>query len=143
MLKPTDRGGVVLLMPACLLVMLVLASIAVDMSLVHLRQRQAVNLAAAAANDAVTAGADPDALRRGDYELDVRRVRSVVQEVVDASDLAPYLVEPPEIGVDGNEVSVAVTVEVDYLFTAVMPSAPDHTVVTGRASATPEPGITE
>jgi Flp pilus assembly protein TadG len=134
---------VALLMPACLLVMLVLASIAVDMSLVHLRQRQAVNVAAAAANDAVTAGASPDAIRRGDYALDRHRVERVVQQVVEASDLAPYLAGPPEISIDGTRVAVTVTVEVDYLFTAVMPAAPDSTVVRGSASATPAPGITE
>ena len=44
-----------MLVPAGLLIVLVMASIAVDMSLVHLRQRQAYDLASAAANDAATA----------------------------------------------------------------------------------------
>lgn len=126
-----------LLAPAAVLVMLLLASIAVDMSLVHLRQRQAFDLAAAAANDAVTAGVDPDALRRGAYSLDRRRVDGLVREVVAASELAPHLAGPPSVSVVGDRVEVTLSVEVDYLFTAVMPAAPDSTVVRARASAAP------
>ena len=58
-----DRGSVLLLVPAAVLIVLVMASIAVDMSLVHLRQRQAHDLAAQAANDAATGAADQAALR--------------------------------------------------------------------------------
>ena len=61
-----DRGSTLMLVPAGLLVVLVMASIAVDMSLVHLRQRQAVDVASGAANDAVTAAAEEGALRGGD-----------------------------------------------------------------------------
>ena len=42
----SDRGSVLMLVPAAVLIVLVMASIAVDMSLVHLRQRQAHDLAA-------------------------------------------------------------------------------------------------
>ena len=58
-----ERGSALMLMPAGLLIVLVLASIAVDMSLVHLRKRQAFELAAAAANDAATAGVDQGRVR--------------------------------------------------------------------------------
>lgn len=140
MLRSRDRGSVLLLVPACVLVMLVLASLAVDLSLAHMRQRQAFDLAAAAANDAATAGADPASVRRGDFTLDPARVDSVVSDVVAASELAPHLAEPPVVRVVGDQVSVELAVKVDYLFSGAMPGAPDSTVVRGRASAVPVAG---
>ena len=73
-----DRGSVLMLLPACVLVVIVLASIAVDMAMVHLRQREALDLAASAANDAVTAGADPARLRAGGFDLDAGAVQATV-----------------------------------------------------------------
>ena len=131
-----DDGSVTMLMPACVLVVLVLASIAVDMTLVHLRQRQAFDAAAAAANDAVVAGVDPDGLRAGTYRLDPARVRRLVGQAIDASEVGTHLAAPPKITVDADTVAIVLEVEADYLFTAAMPGAPDGMVVTARASAT-------
>jgi len=131
-----ERGSALMLMPAGLLVVLVLASIAVDMTVVHLRQRQALDVAASAANDAVTAGADQTGLRAGVYRVDPAAARRVVQRAVAASDLAPHLVGSPRVSVEGDTVSVSVTVRADYIFTAALPGAPDSTTVTGTASAT-------
>lgn len=136
MLSRTDRGSTLMLMPACVLVVLVLASIAVDMSLVHLRQRQALDVAASAANDAVTAGVDTAMLRSGDYRLGSGSVQAVVLHSVGNSDLAPHLARPPEIAVADDTVEVTLAVEADYLFSGIMPGAPDGTVVTTTASAT-------
>jgi len=127
---------VLILVPACLLILLVLASIAVDMSLVHLRQRQALDVAASAANDAVTAGADPVALRSGVFHVEPAAARRVVARTLAASQLAPHLAGPPRVVVDGETVEVSVTLRADYLFTAVMPGTPDATTVTATASAT-------
>jgi hypothetical protein len=125
-----------MLMPAGLLIVLVLASIAVDMSLVHLRKRQAFELAAAAANDAATAGVDQGELRATHaYLLDPERTRAVVGDVVAASDLAPHLVRPPVVTVSGADVSVELALEADYIFADVVPGAPDGTVVTATATA--------
>lgn len=131
-----DRGSVLMLMPACVLVVLILASIAVDMALVHLRQRQAFDVAASAANDAVTAGIDRARAHQGRYELDPAAVRATVERTVAASEIAAHLVEPPHVTVEGDTVEVVLTAEADYLFTATMPGAPDGTRVTARASAT-------
>lgn len=131
-----DRGSALILMPACLLVLLVLASIAVDMALVHLRQRQALDVAASAANDAVTAGADHAALRSGRYSVSPAAARQVVARTVAASQLAPHVVGSPTVVVDGDRVEVTLTLEADYLFTGVMPGTPDATTVTATASAT-------
>lgn len=132
----SDRGSTLMLMPACVLVVLVLASIAVDMSLVHLRRRQAFDVAASAANDAVTAGLDPAMLRSGDYRLDPAAAQAVVLHSVGSSDLAPHLARSPEITVAVDTVEVTLAVEADYLFSGIMPGAPDGTVVTTTGSAT-------
>ena len=131
-----DRGSVLMLMPACVLVVLVLASIAVDMALMHLRQRQAADAAASAANDAVTAGVDPRSLRQGDYRLDPAEVRAVVDRTVAASEAAEHLARPPDVAIDGETVEVELTVEAEHLFTGAIPGASRTTLVTARASAT-------
>jgi hypothetical protein len=128
-----------MLMPAAVLVVLVLASIAVDMALVQLRQRQAFDLAAAAANDAVTAGADRAALRSGEYRLDPAAVEAVVASSVAASELAPSLAGPPEVTITPDGVEVTVTLTADYLFADVIPGAAEGTTVTASALATAEP----
>jgi hypothetical protein len=130
-----------MLMPAGLLIVLALASIAVDMSLVHLRKRQAFELAAAAANDAATAGVDQGRLRTTHaYVLDPETTRAVVRDVVAASELAPQLAGPPVVTVTGAGVRVELELEADYIFADVVPGAPDGTVVTASATATAMPG---
>jgi hypothetical protein len=131
-----DRGSVLMLMPACVLVVVVLASIAVDMAMVHLRQREALDLAASAANDAVAAGADPALLRSGTFGLDPGRVQATVERTVAASSLAPHLVGRPRVRLAGDTVEVTLDVEADYLFTGAMPGTPDATTVHATASAT-------
>jgi hypothetical protein len=123
-------------MPACVLVVLVLASIAVDMALVQLRQREAFDLASSAANDAVTAGADPDALRSGGFALDPGAAEATVERTIAASDLARHLVGRPSVRVAGDTVEVSLRLEADYLFTGALPGTPDGTTVTATASAT-------
>jgi Putative Tad-like Flp pilus-assembly len=131
-----DRGSSLMLLPAGVLVVLVLASIAVDMALVQLRQRQAFDVAASAANDAATAGVDQGGIRSGRYVLDPAATRASVARSVATSDLAPELAEPPAVTVTPEAVEVTVTLAADYLFAGVMPGAPDGTTVTASATAT-------
>lgn len=133
-----ERGSVLMLVPAGVLIVFVLASIAVDMSLVHLRKRQAFDLASAAANDAATAGADQAALRSGSYVIEPGSARAVVDDVVGASELAPHLAAPPSVTVTAEGVSVEITLEADYIFAGVVPGAPDGTVVAASATAVAE-----
>ena len=133
-----ERGSVLMLVPAGLLIVFVLASIAVDMSLVHLRKRQAFDLASAAANDAATAGADQAALRSGSYVIEPGSARTVVADVVRASELAPHLAAPPSVTVTAEGVSVEITLEADYIFAGVVPGAPEGTVVAASATAVAE-----
>jgi hypothetical protein len=135
-----ERGSALMLMPAGVLVVLILASIAVDMAIVQLRQRQAFDLAAGAANDAATAAADEGALRGGEFRLDPDAAEAVVVRVVAASELAPHLVGDPAVTVTADGVEVTLAVEADYVFAGVVPGAPDGTVVTATASAATTPG---
>jgi hypothetical protein len=131
----SEAGSVLLLIPACVLVVIVLASIATDMALAHLRQRQAFDLAGAAANDAVTAGVDQDLLRSGTYDLDPAAVRATVDQAVMASELSPHVVGRPQVTVDDDRIEVSIEVEVEYLFTGAIPGAPGGATVTATASA--------
>ena len=131
-----DRGSTLLLVPAGFLIVLIMASIAVDMSLVHLRQRQAVDVASGAANDAVTAAAEEGALRGGDgVAVSQADAEAVVERIVAASDLAPAVVGAPVVRVTAASVEVELTVRADYIFAGAVPGAPDGTTVTARASA--------
>lgn len=133
-----ERGSVLVLVPTGLLVVLVLASIAVDLSVVQLRRRQAFDLAAAAANDGVTAGADPRSLRRGEYTLHPGRTADAVAATIGASELGTETAWSYRTTPAGLEVTV--TVRADYIFAAVVPGAPDGTEVTATASAAPRTG---
>ena len=130
-----DRGSILLLVPAAFLVVMILASIAVDMSLVHLRQRQAHDLAASAANDAVTAAADHLGLRHGRIQMAQADAEAVVARIVAASDLAPQVVGPPVVRIRPDTIEVELSVRADYVFASVVPGAPDSTTVTATASA--------
>jgi hypothetical protein len=131
-----DRGSVLMLVPAGFLVVLVMASIAVDMSLVHLRQRQAHDLAAGAANDAATAALDRSRLRGGERVVDAAAARRIVEQIVAASELAPDVAAPPVVRVTGDgAVEVEVALHADYIFAGVVPGASDGTTVTATASA--------
>lgn len=131
-----DRGSVLMLVPAGVLIVLVMASIAVDMSLVQLRQRQAHDLAAGAANDAATAAADQGALRAGEYRLDADRAAAVAERSVAASEMAAELVGAPVVRATAEGIEVEISLYADYVFAGVIPGAPDGVTVTATASAT-------
>lgn len=124
-----------MLVPAGLLIVLVMASIAVDMSLVHLRQRQAYDLATAAANDAATAALDPTGARSDANVADHDRAVAVAAAVVEASDLSADVVGAPAVQVEGGRVEVQISMRADYIFAGVVPGAPDGLTVTATASA--------
>ncbi len=127
-----------MLVPAGFLVVLIMASIAVDMALVQLRQRQAHDLAAGAANDAATAAADQASLRAGTHVVDADLAQVVVERIVAASDEAPDVVGSPRVTVADGRVEVEVSLYADYIFSGVVPGAPDGLTVTATASAVAE-----
>jgi hypothetical protein len=126
-----------MLVPAAFLVVIVLASIAVDMSLVQLRTRQAVDFASGAANDA--AGAAAGNVREGGgprrVRIDPDAARALVRSELAASELAPLVVAGPFVRVSGNQVDVSLSVRADYIFAGGIPGAPDSSTVSVHATA--------
>ena len=129
-----DRGSVLLLMPAAVLVVLVLGAIAVDAAVAFLAERELAGAAAAAANDAATAGLDEVALRQGAaYRLDPSLVEAAVAASLDAQGLPPGT--SVSIAVEGDEVRVTLAAEADLVFSPSIPGAPDTVAVSATASA--------
>jgi hypothetical protein len=140
-----DRGSVLLLMPAGVLVVLVLGALAVDLSIVHLGEREVSAAANAAANDAATWALDQAALyTTGDLALDPDRATHAVHTSLHAQEYSgrhAHLVGAPRLtDRSGNghadTITVTVAMEVDYLFARVMPGAPRGTTVSATATAT-------
>ncbi len=135
------RGSALMLVPAGFLVMLLLGSIAFDLSLVFLRQRQASSLAGDLANDLVTLALDEDHLRAsGEFVLAPQAAEELGQELARRSDLAPQLTDLEVVVVDDAVVQVRATVHVDYVFARALPGARDGTEVTATATARAVPG---
>ncbi len=132
------QGSVLILMPAAMLIVLLLGAIAVDLTIVHLRQQQAIEAAASAANDAVTGGLDQTALRAGHgYHLDPAQVDAAVDRSIDAQGLADQLAAPPQITEPtANSITVVLTLRAEYLFARALPGTPHSTTVRGTATAT-------
>jgi hypothetical protein len=133
-----EAGTTLLFFPAALLVVVLLASITVDFARLHLGQRQADDLAAAVANDAVTVGLDEAGLRSGDgYRLDTGRVDAVVDARVGAADRSTLHGLTTQASVDGpRSVVVTVVARVPLAFARVLPGTPPMVTINARAIAT-------
>jgi hypothetical protein len=134
----SDRGSALMLMPAAVLIVLVLAAIAMDLSLLHLARRELIAAAEAAANDAVTFGLDEARYRRGDgYQLDPARARRAVVQALVARGLADDLTQPPRVVVAATTVEVSLAMRVDFVFARALPGLDHHATVsaTGLAAA--------
>lgn len=132
-----DRGSVLMLMPAAILIVIILGAIAVDMSVVYMGQRELVGAAGAAANDAVTVGVDEQVLRtRGIYIVDGPSARRAVDESLAASRMDERLSTPPVVTVEADgTVRVELVMEVRYVFARALPGGRRHRTVHATASA--------
>lgn len=128
-----DRGSVLMLMPAAVLIVLLLGAIAIDSAIVYLGQRQAHDIAFDAANDAAGAGFDLEAVRtRGEVVYDPDRVRAIAAQAVSASGLDDL--ELVSARIDGDGVVVTVRRTVRHLFTqALGDDARDVLTISARA----------
>jgi Flp pilus assembly protein TadG len=131
----SERGTVLMLMPAAMLVLLVLASIMVDYAIVAMRARELHSAASAAANDAATAAISRSGLRTGETWVDADRARRVAEAAFAAQGLE--LDQPPTVTVslDGREVTVTAHATYGYLFATAVPGAPDTFTVDVAATA--------
>jgi hypothetical protein len=134
-----EGGSVLLLLPAGVLVVVVLAAIAVDGAVAFLGEREALALAEAAANDAATAAVDEAGYRTtGTYRIDEARAHRVVVTTLGASspeleDVAVTVAFPV---VDGEAaVQVTVTASIETVFARALPGGPERFDVNATATA--------
>jgi Flp pilus assembly protein TadG len=138
-----ERGSVLALMPAAVLIFLVLGALAVDSALAFLGERSVSNAAAAAANDAAAAAVDRSTFYAGgDVRLDPRLAREVAAASVAAAGLDELdgLTVEVTVAAGAPEVTVTVRARVSYLFSAAVPGGPDGVDVEATAVATAEEG---
>jgi hypothetical protein len=128
-----------MLMPAAVLIVIVVGSIAVDFAIVFLGEREAAALAAAAANDAATAAVDEQVFREtGEYRLDEARARRVAEASLasSSSELDELAVEVVVMDIGGEPaVTVRIRGTVTYVFARAIPGAPDGARVEAVATA--------
>lgn len=121
-----------MLMPAAVLVVIVLGSLAIDRAVVFGAQRDLINTAQAAANDAVTLGIDIEAVRTsGDLQYDRARIDLAIRRAVagDAGVVVTGWV------IQGDQLVVRLEKRVEYVFAKGIPGGPDSILMqaTGRA----------
>lgn len=128
-----------MLMPAAVLIMILLGSIAVDFAIAFLGERELASLASAAANDAATAAYDAERYREdGTFVLDIDRAEDIVATTIGGSSTEVDL-EPPDVElvtVDGSP-GIRVTLQgtVGYVFAKAIPGLPNRTEVEATAVA--------
>lgn len=141
-----ERGSVLLLFPAGLFVVLVLAAIAVDSSIAFLGERELAGAVVAAANDAATqALSNRGFYRDGNVELDTAEVERVAEERVrtslDADRHRGLAVQARVVRPSGSACTWSVRVEasstVAYLFARALPGGPDEAHVDAAATSSP------
>lgn len=132
-----------MLVPASVLVLFVLGSIAVDNAIAFMAQRELTGAAAAAANDAATAALSDQAFYEGTrddprtIEIDDGAAFRLAEQALRAR--APRGVRDvaiTRVNAPGRQVCVVITGRVDYVFAKAIPGGPRGTTVTGRAVAT-------
>jgi hypothetical protein len=129
-----ERGSVLMLMPAAVLVFVVLGALVVDAALVYRAEREVSSLAAAAANDAAGAAVDLDSwYRDGTLRLDPAAAATVVRDRVAAGRFGAEVVR---VEVAGDRVTVVVRGRAEHLFAKALPGAPGGTDVEASATAT-------
>jgi Flp pilus assembly protein TadG len=137
-----ERGSILMLMPAGVLVLIILGAIAVDFTVVFLAQRELANAAAAAANDAATAGLSEAAFYdSGRLHVDPDRAREVALAAFDrraggVGDAHLTAVAVDEVGGEMVQVTVRAQASVDMIFSAGIPGAPARRTVREWARAT-------
>lgn len=133
-----QRGSVLLLVPASVLVLVVLGAIAVDSAVAFLGQRELSNAAAAAANDAAVAALSDRAFYvDGRLAVDPARALVVARHAVSARASRGVEVVSVDVDVTPARDGVCVTVRgrVPYVFGRALPFVPRAASVTGQAGA--------
>lgn len=142
-----ERGSVLLLFPAALLIMVALAAMAVDSAVAFLAQRELVNATAAAANDAATEALSDQSFYLGNrIELSPSAVEAVavdrVRALIDEGrhhDLTVQADAVPPAGAGcAWTVRVVATSRVDEVFGKAMPGSAGSVAVKAQSTARPK-----
>ncbi len=128
-----ERGTVLLLFPAAILIVLLLGSIAVDFSLIHLRHQEVEDLAASAANDAAHALSNEALYDGGTIALTAQRAAEAVVRTVAIRGFDGVVID--RVDVTADAVTVSLHLDVEYLLAPVVPGAGTGQRVTGTATA--------
>lgn len=123
-----DRGTALVLAPALVLVLVVLAGIAVDLSIVHAAQRRLARVAAAAADDAAGMVDERRVQLDGAILVDPTAARAVVEDRFARSDLPGRLVDL-DVAVERDRVVLRASVVVPHLFLRALPGGDRGEVV--------------
>lgn len=135
--RPTETGSALILVPAAVLVLVVLAAIAVDSAAVFLGQRQLAEAAATAATDAAGAVSQPTFYQTGTITLDPSEAQRLADASIAGQDLhAVKLAGSIRVTVSGRQVCVSLTGEVPVIFGRALPGIPRVTTVHATATAT-------
>ena len=133
------RGSVLLLMPVAVLIMLVLGAITIDLVAVRVAQRDLIDAATDAANDAVTVGFDEALWRVGaGYRLDETRVEYAVLSALWTKAVLDRLDARPEIEIVDDRVTVRLRRRVPHVLARAIPGAPRDEVVSATVTASVE-----
>lgn len=133
-----ERGSVLALVPAGLLVLMLLAAIAVDSSVAYLGRRELAAAADAAANDAVTYGLDESRFREtGAFALDPVRAEEAVRRALLArhSDVVDRAVLDVQTDAETGSVTVTLRSTTALVFAPAVPGAPNDVIVVAQATA--------
>jgi Flp pilus assembly protein TadG len=133
-----ERGSVLALVPAGLLVLILLAAIAVDSSIAYLGRRELAAAADAAANDAVTYGLDEARFREtGNFVLDPARTEEAVRRalVLRRSEVVDRATVSVTTDADAGTVTVTLRSTAALVFAPAVPGAPDEVSVVAQATA--------
>lgn len=137
-----ERGSVLILVPAAVIVLLMLGSVAVDYSLAYLGQRELRYASAAVADDAASAAISDssfygrDGHDAGSIVIDDAKVARVLERSLASRQLHGVTITGHEFAVAGNQVCVTLRGRVSYIFARAFPFAPHGTEVVGRSAAT-------
>ncbi len=139
-----ERGSVLMLVPAAVLVLVILGAIAVDFSVAFLGQRELTSAAAAAANDASTAiaesrfygGGGGAGGAAGDIVVDGDRAARVVDQALAARAPRGVTIDGVSVDPSASQVCVVLRGRVAYVFARAIPGMADGAAVQARATAT-------
>lgn len=136
-----DRGSMLILMPAGVLIVVLLGTLAVDSSILFLGERELSDLTAAAANDAATAALDADSFYTcGRLMVDEAEARAVAVAVTAARASDAVDVRSLDVSVRNDrsppEVTVSASGTVRLVFAPTVAAAGRR--VAARSTAVPE-----